>query len=66
MTPAPTLPVAISSPERIGSWPEVKTWSPLRTAGTYDRHRLGDLGDREAELGQPLLGGAHEASGRLK
>ena len=35
LTSAPTLPVAISSPERIGSWPEVKTWLPERTAGTY-------------------------------
>ena len=34
LTSPPTLPVSISSPSRIGSWPEVKTWLPLRTAGT--------------------------------
>ncbi len=33
LTSPPTLPVTMSSPERIGSWPEVKTWLPLRTAG---------------------------------
>ena len=35
VTSPPTLPVVISSPARIGSWPEVKTWLPVRTAGTY-------------------------------
>ena len=34
VTSPPTLPVAISWPSRIGSWPDVKTWWPLRTAGT--------------------------------
>jgi hypothetical protein len=34
VTPPPTLPVVISSPSRIGSWPAVKTWLPDRTAGT--------------------------------
>ena len=31
----PRVPVAIRVPSRIGSWPEVYTWDPLRTAGTY-------------------------------
>ena len=34
VTSPPTLPVVISWPSRIGSWPEVNTWLPLRTAGT--------------------------------
>ena len=65
LTSPPTLPVTISSPLRIGSWPEVKTWSPDCDGRDVRRHRLGHLGHRQPELGEPVLGGAH-ASGRLK
>jgi hypothetical protein len=34
VTSPPTLPVTMSSPFLIGSWPEVKTRSPQVTAGT--------------------------------
>ena len=35
-TSLPNSPVAISSPETNGSWPEVKTRFPVRAAGTYE------------------------------
>ena len=44
VTSPPTLPVAISWPSRIGSWPDVKTWWPLRTAGMYDATGLATSG----------------------
>ena len=37
----------------------MKTWLPLRTAGTYAATGLADLGTARPELGQPLLRGAH-------
>ena len=52
-------------PQRSGSWPAVKTWLPLRTAGTYAATGLATSGHRQAQLGQALLRGAH-ALGRLK
>src|SRR5699024_187762 len=35
VTSAPTFPVAGSAPSTKGSCPEVCTWSPVATAGTY-------------------------------
>ena len=33
-TSAPTLPVSGTLPSTVGSWPEVYTYAPVRTAGT--------------------------------
>ena len=55
----------ISSPLRIGSWPEVKTWLPDRTAGMYDATGFATSGTSSPSCGEALLDGAH-AFGRFK
>ncbi len=58
----------ISSPSRIGSWPEVKTWLPLRTAGMYAATGLATSGTRQPELRRAAPRGCswRHSAGRLK
>ena len=47
------------APSTIGSWPEVQTRSPTRTAGTYAASGAATAGSGQPELGQPVLDSAH-------